>query len=96
MNPCVYSSADERIAEELYSQGLLLKTEYPVDRSQLNIDKEKLERFEGFSQDLVLPKDLMKANEQRALYVAGRAEAKDKDCSFSQQLRPSTPNYLKG
>ena len=56
--------ADERRAEELYSQGLLLKTEYPVNRSHLEIDKAKLDEYDPFSKDLVLPEDLMAVNEK--------------------------------
>lgn len=84
---------DNRLKKELYNQGLLLKDEYPIGESNLSLEQTQLSRFSPFSSRLIVPKTLVDENDKRREYITGKLKS---SALFSHELRPSTPNYLKG
>lgn len=77
----------------MYSQGLLLKQEYPIGSSTFEFNVNQVEGGYTETESIVLPNRIVRASDQRELYKRGQlAPTSD----IAKQFRPSTPNYLKG
>ena len=86
------SHADEREEELMYKKGLILGAEIPVERSHFELLLSDLERFPEYSASLILPKQILKENEDTEMYKRGQVKSEQRG---SIGLRPSTPNYQK-
>lgn len=82
---------DERAAQEIYDQGLLIGAEYPLGPSSYAVSNEKLRAFGGLSAHLINVNNLLASSEENEQYKRGQVtRGEEKAC----KIRPSTPNYL--